>query len=222
MARDYSSRTGTNRNRNRNKPRPRPAAKVKRSGPPGWLWLACGLCIGLVIAAGVFVFARPAGSPGVSIKIAGVPGVTQDEPAAAPDEEKDVLQAKPEKKPRFSFYEMLPNYEVVIPDEEYVEPSQQTGKTPGAKSQTTRPKVAEPGKYVIQAGSFSRFEDADRRKAGLALLGVESEIEKVSLDGGRTVYRVRTLALSNLDAVNRTLETLRAEGIDTLVMRSKD
>jgi len=214
MARDYSSRTGADKNKKK-KPRSRAAAKPKNTGPPGWVLLFCGLCIGLVIAAGVFVFARPAGSPGISIEIAGIPG--SKKPKA--EEAKAAAAEKPEK-PRFAFYEMLPNYEVVIPEEEYVEPQKPQGKAQ-PKSQTTTPKIKEPGRYIIQAGSFSNYGDADRRKAGLALLGVESEIEKVTISGGRTVYRVRTTPVDNLDQINTTLKRLRAEGIDTLVMRYK-
>lgn len=210
MSRDYSSRTGAAKNKKKTT-RKRPAAKPKKTGPPGWLWLFCGLCIGLVIAAGVYVFGRPAGSPGVSIEIAGIPGQKK-----APAEEKQ--KSKPQKKeePRFAFYEMLPNYKVVIPEEEYVDKGSSTDKN---KSQKTTPKVEEPGRYVIQAGSFSTYEDADRRKAGLALLGVESTIQKVSIPGGHTVYRVRSTPVDDLDKLNKTLKRLRAEGIDTLVMR---
>lgn len=212
MARDYSSRTGANKN-NKKKPRSRAAAKPKNTGPPGWMLLLCGLCIGLVIAAGVYVFGRPAGSPGISIEIAGIPGVSKP---SANDAEPEKAE-KPEK-PRFAFYEMLPNYEVVIPEEEYVEPQKGKSQT---KSQSTTPKIQEPGRYVIQAGSFTNYADADRRKAGLALLGVESEIEKVDISGGRTVYRVRTTPVDNLNQLNTTLKRLRNEGIDTLVMRYK-
>lgn len=215
MARDYSSRTAANKDKNKKKPRQRAAAKPQKTGPPGWLLLVCGLCIGLVIAACVFMFARPAGSPGISIEIAGIPGLNKPKAEA----QKPAEEIKPEK-PRFAFYEMLPNYEVVIPEEEYVEPKK--GKTATkSQSQTTTPKVKEPGRYVIQAGSFSSYDDADRRKAGLALLGVESDIEQVSLSGGRTVYRVRTKPADNLDEVNKTLQRLKHEGIDTLVMRYK-
>lgn len=215
MARDYSSRTGGDKN-NKKKPRKRAAAKPKNSGPPGWVWLVSGLCIGLVIAAGVFIFARPAGSPGISIEIAGIPGV--DAPAT---KKKEVEPPPKPEKPRFAFYDMLPNYEVVIPEEEYVKPQKNSSKSQPSQDQTTTPKVQEPGRYVIQAGSFSNYADADRRKAGLALLGVESEIEKVQINGERTVFRVRTLPVDDLKQINTTLQRLRSEGIDTLVMRHK-
>lgn len=223
MARDYSSRAGSNKNNNsKKKPRARPAAKPKpqprsnskNSGPPGWVLLFSGLCIGLVIAAAAYMFARPAGSPGISIEIAGIPGSqkkAEEQPAPA--------EVKPEK-PRFAFYEMLPNYEVVIPEEEYVEPESNSTQT-APKSQNTTPKIKDPGRYVIQAGSFTNYDDADRRKAGLALLGVESEIQEGENSAGRKVYRVRSTPVDDLDQINETLKRLKSEGIDTLVMRYK-
>ncbi len=211
MARDYAK---TRSSDGRKKPRKRPAAKRKRTsraaGIPGWVWLFCGLCIGLTAAAGVYVFGRPAGSSG--LKVAGI-----EIPAAGSAEEAGEAASSDEPakdpSPRFAFYEMLPNYEVVIPEEEY------TGDT--ERSQTTTRKVEQPGRYVIQAGSFSSHADADRRKAGLALLGIESSIEQVRLESGRVVYRVRTATLESTERLNATLRKLDEKGIDSLVMRVK-
>lgn len=211
MARDYAKTRSSN---GRKKPRKRPAAKRKSTsraaGIPGWVWLFCGLCIGLTAAAGVYVFGRPAGSSG--LKVAGIEipatGGADESGEPAPDDE----PAK-DPSPRFAFYEMLPNYEVVIPEEEY------TGDT--ERSQTTTRKVEQPGRYVIQAGSFSNHDDADRRKAGLALLGIESSIEEVRLESGRVVYRVRTATLESTERLNATLRKLDEKGIDSLVMRVK-
>lgn len=211
MARDYAK---TRSSSGKRKPRSKPAAKRRRAnksaGVPGWVWLFCGLCIGLTAAAGVYVFGRPAGSSG--LKVAGI-----EIPAAGDSaDEADAASEKPaagQSKPRFAFYEMLPNYEVVIPEEEY------TGDTEGG--QTTTRKVEQPGRYVIQAGSFSSHDDADRRKAGLALLGIESSIEQVRLESGRIVYRVRTATLESTERLNATLRKLDEKGIDSLVMRVK-
>lgn len=212
MSRDYSSRTGTAKKKK--KTRRRPAAKPKKTGPPGWVWLFCGLCIGLVIAASVYVFGRPAGSPGISIEIAGIPGSKK----APEDKQKQAQEEHKKEEPRFAFYEMLPNYKVVIPEEEYVD-KDNGANSRESHSQATTPKVEKPGRYIIQAGSFSTYKDADRRKAGLALLGVESTIQKVAIEDGRSVYRVRSTPLDDLDKLNKVLKRLRAEGIDTLVMR---
>lgn len=221
MSRDYAKTRSASNGGKRRSSRSKPAAKRRNArkgggGTPGWVWLFCGLCIGLVVAAGVYVFGRPAGSGG-SITIDSIPGqASEPAPEQGRAEAEDDAEAEKKQKARFDFYEMLPNYEVVIPEEEYTEKPDG-----GGGNQTTTPKVEQPGRYVIQAGSFSSYDDADRRKAGLALLGVESEIEKVELDSGRTVYRVRTHPVNELDKLNATLKRLRENGIDTLVMRYK-
>lgn len=211
MARDYAK---TRSSKGGSKPRRRPAAKRKRTsraaGIPGWVWLFCGLCIGLTAAAGIYVFGRPAGGSG--LKVAGIE-IPAAGSAGQADEPVSAEEPAKEQSPRFAFYEMLPNYEVVIPEEEY------TGDT--ERSQTTTRKVEQPGRYIIQVGSFSNHDDADRRKAGLALLGIESTIEEVRLESGRTVYRVRTQTLDGAERLNATLRKLDEKGIDTLVMRVK-
>lgn len=212
MARDYAkTRNGNNKRR-----RSAPAAKKRKKnskarGTPGWVWLFCGLCLGLVIAAGIYVFGRPAGGSG-DISVSGVPDAA--EPATT--DKQSGKSDKPEKKvekARFDFYKMLPNYEVVVPEEEYTE------EDGGGDEPETTAKVEAPGRYVIQTGSFGDYGDADRRKAKLALLGIESEIKEVQLDDGRTVYRVHTQPVSDVDTLNKTLDKLRDNDIDTLVMR---
>lgn len=201
MPRDYARIRGGNKRQRRR--RNRPAAKRRNTGPPGWLWLVCGICVGLVVAAGIYVFGRAGGASGLGL------------PADGGD--RDTVETAEEKRddePRFAFYEMLPDYEVVIPEEEYRE-----GEDGRA---TTSPKVREPGRYRVQAGSFSSYADADRRKAELALLGLESEIQSVTLEDGRTVYRVRSAPIEKLERLNTALERLRDNDIDTLVMRARE
>ena len=138
-----------------------------------------------------------------------------------------------ESEPRFSFYKMLPDYEVVIPEEEYPEEDAETAAgaaqdtpageppPPPESTQPTTPRVEEPGNYVIQAGSFSRNADADRRKAELGLLGLAARIVQVDLPSGKTVYRVQSNTIGSSDELNRMLKRLRENRIDTLVMRAK-
>lgn len=200
MARDYARTRGGRKKRRR-----RPAVRRRRNTVPGWVWLICGICIGLAAAAGIYVFGRP-GAPELSPAADGGGKRAEDDSAQAGE-------TKTDKKPRFAFYEMLPNYEVVIPEEEYEQ---------GESGATTSPKVREPGRYLIQAGSFSSYADADRRKAELALLGLESEIEGVELEDGRTVYRVRSAPIEKLERLNATLKRLRENDIDTLVMKARE
>lgn len=108
---------------------------------------------------------------------------------------------------RFDFYEMLPNYEV---------------KIPGGNNNPPPPDATHaPGSYVIQAGSFRTYEDADQLKASMAMLGVESHIEKSAPDtNGHTWYRVRTGAEKNLAVVNEQLRLLRENRIEGVLIKS--
>jgi cell division protein FtsN len=108
---------------------------------------------------------------------------------------------------RFDFYDMLPNFEVIIPEQES---DVVKDRQPQA--------VVEPGVYILQAGSFSRYEDADRRRAQLALQGIESAIQKVTIDD-RTYHRVRIGPISDLKELNLLRSRLRQASIDALRIR---
>ena len=99
---------------------------------------------------------------------------------------------------------MLPNFEVVIPEEE-----------PDVRADTEPRAVVEPGVYILQAGSFSHYEDADRRRAELALQGIESTIQRVTIDD-KSYHRVRIGPIEDLDELNVTRSRLRAARIDVL------
>jgi cell division protein FtsN len=164
-----------------------------------------GLGLGLTIAIGVYLRA-PSGA----------------RPAAAPDRTTSTPAAKPAGRPasrvaaserdkpaenRFEFYEILPQYEVVVPDE----------KPPATGNARPRPAAA-PGSYLLQAGSFSAAADADRMKANLALLGFESHVQRVTIDDD-VFNRVRIGPISDLAAAERTQRQLRTAGYDTMLMR---
>ncbi len=208
MARDYSHRRGNAPQRRRAAAKPRRGSSSKKPGGlPGWISMFAGLSLGLAIAAGVYIYYKPlSGDSENSVPPAAQQG--SDKPA------RDANGLPPKEPSRFAFYEMLPNYEIVIQQEG---PAQQNKP---AAAQTPK-QVEEPGRYIIQAGSFKTYEDADKRKAKMAMLGVESEIEKVTIDGATTWYRVRVGPEKNLEKVNGMLKTLRDNGIESLLMRYK-
>ena len=78
-----------------------------------------------------------------------------------------------------------------------------------------------PGSYILQAGSFANFADADRVRAQLALAGVESKVQKVSVDT-ETWHRVRIGPIKNLDELNKMRARLRDADINVLVIRVGD
>jgi cell division protein FtsN len=166
-----------------------------------------GLSIGLVVAAGVYFSRSPVrlpsgGAPEAAAKSAPAPSRPQRQ-----GERTKTAAAQDADGPQFDFYEILPQYEVVVPEVE-------TAASPAVRS---RP-VEEPGSYVLQAGSFSALDDADRLKANLALLGIESRIQRVTIDDD-TFHRVRIGPISDLDRLNRIRRQLRDAHIDTMLMK---
>ena len=160
--------------------------------------------MGLLVA--LIVYVRGGGLPAPDLPV--VVPVPQAEPAAAVTAE-PVPVPEPARTPEatFDFYEMLPRFEVVIPEVE----SQ-------ARADTTPAAVESPGAYVLQAGSFRQLADADSRQASLALLGIESRIQRVTIDDD-VYHRVRIGPMNDLEQLNRARATLRGNQIETLLIR---
>ena len=123
------------------------------------------------------------------------------------DPETEARPAAEKTESRFTFYDMLPNFEVVIPEQE-----------PDVTADTEPRAVVRPGLYILQAGSFTRYEDADRRRAELALQGIESTIQRVTIDD-KTYHRVRIGPTDDLEELNLLRSRLRAAKIDVIRIR---
>ena len=109
---------------------------------------------------------------------------------------------------------MLPKFEVVIPEQR--EGAAAPPASPGAAAGTGP--VEKPGAYILQAGSFRNHADADRVRALIAMQGVESKIQKVTIDRD-TWHRVRVGPITNLKQLEDTRSKLRNARIDALVIR---
>lgn len=180
----------------------------KKAEYPAWLWMLFGLSLGLSVAFAVYVKDRqPApGRPQASAQPAGSQRALDINSESPVDDDND---AGPTEE-RFSFYHMLPNFEVIIPEQE-----------PDVAADLEPQAVVAPGLYVLQAGSFSAYADADRRRAELALHGIESQIQRVTIDD-RTYHRVRIGPTSDLNELNLLRSRLRAAQIDVLRIRLGD
>ena len=171
---------------------------------PGWVWMLFGLAIGLSVAFAIYV---RSGEPAAPKPVARQPASLEsaiDDNGEEPAESAPVEQAQ---ESRFTFYDMLPNFEVVIPEEE---PDVEVDVEPRA--------IVKPGLYILQAGSFTRYEDADRRRAELALQGIESTIQRVTIDD-KTYHRVRIGPMDDLEELNMLRSRLRAAKIDVIRIR---
>ena len=172
----------------------------KRNDPaPGWVWMLFGLALGLVVAVGVYLRGEPRVSEPRSAPAQRSPRAAAPAGGRAASDES-----------RFEFYDILPRYEVVIPEVE----------TEAGRALRTNA-VEEPGSYVLQAGSFGALADADRRQASLALLGIESRIQRVTVDD-EVYHRVRIGPISDLTELNRVRRQLLDAHIDTMLMKVAD
>jgi cell division protein FtsN len=195
----------------------------RKESAPGWLWMLLGIGIGLVIAGGVYYRTawqpsepkrapQPAAANGVATPPAATPGkpAAQNKGRAAPSA---AVAATPVATPdrRFEFYDILPQYEVVVPEVESVV---------GAGAARVKP-IQEPGSYVLQAGSFGAAADADKVKASIALLGVESRIQRVTVDDA-VFHRVRIGPIRDLAELNRVRKRLHDAHIDAVVMKAME
>ena len=181
--------------------------KKKKQEYPGWLWMLFGLSLGLSVAFAIYVKdTEPPPLVGAAApQPASLQGAMDDNGEAV----EEAAPSEPEEK-RFTFYDMLPNFEVIIPEQE---PDVEVDAAPQA--------VLVPGLYVLQAGSFSAYNDADRRRAELALHGIESQIQRVTIDD-KTYHRVRIGPTSDLDRLNMLRSRLRTAQIDVLRIRLGD
>lgn len=137
----------------------------------------------------------------------------------------------------FDFYMVLPEIEDIVPQTPPAAPDAgsgeevATGETPApvtVEAATPSPSptpAAEPPRpsssasFELQAGAFARLADADRLKARLALAGLESRIQKVTIEGRGDFFRVRLgpfAGTTELESVNRQLAGL---GIKALTLR---
>lgn len=117
--------------------------------------------------------------------------------------------------PTFDFYTLLPEMEVVVNT-----PKQTTVVTspPQNVPESTRQKKES---YLIQVGSFRKASDADGFKAKLALLGIESKIQTVTIDKKDTWHRVQIGPITGRDKADALQIQLKQNAIKSLLMRAK-
>ena len=201
--------------RNRRAP---PSRMAVRGGFPGWAWLLLGLALGAAGAA-LFYISQNRPSP-----LAPLPGQAQQLPpptaSTASDKAAPATQPPAVSAPlanRYEFYELLKKGEVILPESD-------KGKAPSAPIVPVPVPDAPPadtpsGRFILQVGSYRSFEDADRVKASLALLGMEARIERAVLKTGEIWYRVRVGPLTDARQMEALKAQMKAHGINALLIR---
>jgi cell division protein FtsN len=170
----------------------RDMARARNRGQaiPGWGMLLIGLVIGLFIAFLVYL----------------------DRLDTATVAKKQTEAPEPAVKPRFEFYSILPELEIVVPDIlENVVPDRSSPQSTGnADSGPT---------YYLQAGSFKNGGEADRMKAHLALLGLDVVVQSVTVNKVEW-HRVRVGPLHSAQALRRARERLRENDIEFMLLKT--
>ncbi len=159
-----------------------------------------GLGIGLAIAAGVWQYkSRPVVEPAAAKQ--------KKQPASERDDSADKPPPSHGSGMDYDYPTMLPSNEVVIPEKEK-----------DAHHDVHAPPVTRPGTYYLQAGSFRSEADADHVRAKLGLTGIESKVQKVSIDAD-VWHRVRIGPYTDLDALNRVRTRLRQANLDAKLIK---
>ncbi|MCL2309939.1 MAG: SPOR domain-containing protein [Proteobacteria bacterium] len=102
-----------------------------------------------------------------------------------------------------------------IPENASKPASSATSTPTPATTTSTKPKET----YWLQVGSFSRQEEADNRKAELALYGWEATIQKGESPGRGFFYRVRVGPYDSAEQTGRMKAELTQRKFDAAVVR---
>jgi cell division protein FtsN len=165
-----------------------------------------GALAGVVLASAVFVYVgdRHRTSHDAS---ADVPH--PDPHPKAPDADNGAGTAQASEK--YDFYQMLPNFEVVVPEKE----------KDVKRDLPATAKIERPGVYVLQAGSYRNEADADRVAQQLAKEGIDAKVQRVAVDTD-VWHRVRIGPITKLDELNKLRKHLQAAEVDAIVIRVGD
>ncbi|UZE24215.1 SPOR domain-containing protein [Pseudomonas sp. B21-056] len=204
---------------------------------PGWLWMAIGLSVGAFI---VFLMKLEPGQ-GDDVK-----RVRQEQQKATRIAEANKTPPSPTQpvKPKYDFYTLLPESEVIVPPDAVPEktlPTPQVPATPvtpaeAAKIDTARAQAALAGitpppappvqkaapvtKFFLQAGSFRKEADADKVRAQIILQGQSVSVESGTVKD-ETWYRVMVGPFSNREELTKAQKQLAGSGFSNLLLQQR-
>jgi len=185
----------------------RGASRGTKKGTPVFLWLFTGILIGLGLAWYLFAKGIISQPQSTALTTPDIESQRNDEPllpetGSADDDKRS--------KPRYDFFTVLPEMEVVVPEQELPDSRQPTSASAAASDGDT---------YLLQAGSFKSASDADQMKAKLALMGIVANVQTVTVNDA-TWHRVRVGPVTGAREADEIRRQLQSGGIDTLVMKN--
>lgn len=202
------------------------------------IWYGSGVVSGALASLLVGLSLWPAGP--AAITAPGIPGDAATAPAAK--------SHNGPAKPRFDFYTVLHDQEVRVSEDDPVlagsknPPTASTPVTPTEPARTApavasatppgkpptsdktaespKPVASETGKerYLLQVGSFTQPEEADRLRAQLLLLGLQASVQKIPRDG-QTWHRVQVGPFSSQEQLNTARRSMSQQQIESIVLK---
>ncbi|WAH58398.1 SPOR domain-containing protein [Pseudomonas silvicola] len=201
---------------------------------PGWVWMAVGLTVGAFI---VFLMKLEPGHDDVK-------RVKPEQAKADKIAEANKTPPSPQApvKPKYDFYTLLPESEVIVPPEAVPEKTPPVPAQPpvtpaeAAKIDTARAQAALSGQtpppapavikpaattqFFLQAGSFRKQADADRVRAQIILLGQAVSVESGTVKD-ETWYRVLVGPFSNREQLTVAQKQLSGSGFSNLLLQQR-
>ncbi|WP_249678249.1 SPOR domain-containing protein [Pseudomonas abieticivorans] len=203
---------------------------------PGWVWMAVGLTVGAFI---VFLMKL---DPGKGDDIKRVKPEAQQKADRIAEANKTPPSPQQPVKPKYDFYTLLPESEVIVPPEAVPEktppiPAQppvtpaeaakiDTARAQAALSGQTPPpppaviKPAATTQFFLQAGSFRKQTDADKVRAQIILLGQAVAVESGTVKD-ETWYRVLVGPFSNREQLSTAQKQLAGSGFSNLLLQQR-
>ncbi|CAI8734856.1 MULTISPECIES: SPOR domain-containing protein [Pseudomonas] len=222
------------------KKKPAPKRGASRYQPPakqpipGWLWLAIGLSVGAFV---VFLMKLEPGNDEVKRS-----KPEQQKAEKVAEANKTTPSPQQPVKPKYDFYTLLPESEVIVPPEAVPEKTPPVPAQPpvtpaeAAKIDTARaqaalngltpppaPPVIKPAattQFFLQAGSFRKQADADKVRAQIILLGQAVKVESGTVKE-ETWYRVLVGPFSNREQLTVAQKQLAGSGFSNLLLQQR-
>jgi len=185
---------------------------------PGYIWLLSGLAIGLFVAFIVYLDKQPETDKNFGSAVQQqLEKLKQQSKNKKPEKTKSLAATKKseKKEPKFNFYTILPELEVLIPESE-TRPPETKNNTVKNSSNTDKANK----QYVLQVGSFQNLNDAEKLKANLAFLGLEANVQHVTVNK-QAWHRVRTGPYQDKKQLYKNQKLLKKNNINAISMELK-
>jgi len=160
-----------------------------------------GLTVGLCVAIIVYFYQHDIAQQTQIIQ----PQVTVAKPAP------ELKQNDDTPPPTFDFYQILPNMEVNV--------SEWEAEDDGDIEEQADLGIENTGIYILQIGSFKRFDAADEVKAKLAFMGISADIQRVVINGKDIRHRVRVGPYADSEKLSRIRRQLAENNLSYMLLK---